>query len=302
MEVNSEIGANDTSTVATPTADALTPPVNDGFRNIDPSVDSVSDIDGIPAKEAVEKDAGTKAAEEKTAKEAQEKADLERFDKHPRFQELNQKVKDLQEQLKAAATPKEQADAKAAAENREEKALPYKDITQMSKEELLEWQEDDPVGYAANLQQQILHENREILKAEKAEAERKVQTEAQQTSIRKTFETYEKENPDFRKSWDAGEIQKVMDENPGIGAIGAHMKMTEKTRLEAAVAKAVKETEDRVIKNFQAKRDARVIGDGGTVRDTAGVPDELKNPDKYGGTTQVIAHRLSRLRQQAAGG
>ena len=44
------------------------------------------------------------AAEKKAAddKAAAEKAELERFDKHPRFQELHKQVKDLQEQLKAA--------------------------------------------------------------------------------------------------------------------------------------------------------------------------------------------------------
>lgn len=302
-------GANDTSAVAQTTADALTPPVNDGFNRIDPSVDNVSDIDGIPAKEVVEKTADeqaseAKAAEEKAAadKAEAEKAEMERFDKHPRFQELRQTIKDLQEQVKAATTPKEQADAKATAKDREEKALPYKDITQMSKEEILEWQEDDPVGYAANLQQQILHENREILKAEETEKARKAETEQHQTSIRKTFETYEKENPDFRELWDKGEIQKVMDQNPGIGAIGAHMKMSIDARIKDEVEKARKDEREKVIRNFQAKRDAKVIGDGGSIKGAGGIPEELKDTDKYGGKNSAMALRLSRMRQAAAGG
>jgi hypothetical protein len=271
-------------------------------------VECVSDVDH-PAKEAPVKTADEKAAEAKAAddkaaadKAAAEKADLERFDKHPRFQELRQTIKDLQEQVKAATTPKEQADAKATAAAREEKDLPYKDISVMSKEELLEWQEDDPVGYAANLQQQILHENREILKAEAAEKARKTEAETQQQTIRNTFETYEKDNPDFREKWDKGEIQKVMDENPGIGAIGAHLKMTLDTRLKDAVAKAVKETTEKVTKNFQAKRNAEVISDEGSVKDSGDTPDELKNPSKYGGVVAAGAARLARMRQQAAGG
>lgn len=304
-------GANDTSTVATTTADALTPPVNDGFRNIDPSVDNVSDIDGTPAKEGAEKSGDTpeaKAAAEKAAADkaaedaaAKEKADLDRFDKHPRFQELNQKVKDLQEKLQAALTPKEEAAAKATAKADEAKGLPYKDITTMSKEELLEWQEDDPVGYAANLYQQIHHESREALKREAEEAEQQKANAQRTETVKATYQKYEAENPDFREMWDSGKIKEFMDANPGHNAISAHMAMTSEARIKAAVEKAAKETEARVIANFKAKRNAEVISDGGTVKES-GIPDELKNPDKYGGTTQALAARLERMRQAAAGG
>lgn len=308
MEVETTTGANvaDAGPTGT-TADALTPPVNDGFKNINPSVDNVSDIDG-PAKGGETKDAEDsakateeKAAAEKAATDAKAKEDLDRFDKHPRFQELNQKVHDLTEKLQAALTPKQEAAAKATAKADEAKGLPYKDITTMSKEEVLEWQEDDPVGYAANLYQQIHHESREALKREAAEAEQQKATVQKTESIKATYQKYESENPDFRAKWDAGELQKFMDENPGHNAISAHMAMTSEARIRAAVEKATKETEARVIANFKAKRNAEVISDGGAVKE-GGIPDELKNPDKYGGTTQAIAARLERARAAAAGG
>ena len=290
-------GANATSvTLGTPaTADTLTPPVNDGFNRIDPSVDNVSDIDGIPAKggetktaEDLQKETDAKAAADKAAADK----DLERFDKHPRFKEMESKIADLTAKLAAKAT---------AEVIKEDKPLPYKDITQMKKEELLEWQEDDPVGYAANLYQQMLHETRETIKREQAE----VNTT---TSVKGTYEAYEKGNADFRAKWDSGELMAYMNAHPGHNAISAHQMLTAESRkgdlqkqIDAAVSKAVKETEERVKKNFQAKRNAEVIGDGGAIK-VEGLPDELKNPDKYGGVTATLASRLERSRQAAAGG
>ena len=297
-------GANETSvTLGTPaTADTLTPPVNDGFGRIDPTVDSVSDVDGAPVK-VVE----TKPAEVKTEAKPGEGAekDPDRFDKHPRFQELLKErdsfkleLENIKGQLKVL-TPQQKETVQA----REEKELPFKDITKLSKEQILEWQEDDPVGYAANLYQQMLHEARETLNREK-------ETESHKTTVKETYERYAKTNPDFMQLWNSGDIQKVMDSNPILfpNAISAHMAMKlhmskgmgEKATKEA-VEKAVKEAEERVTKNFQAKRNAAVIGDGGAVK-VDGISDELKNPDKYGGATSVGAMRLARLRQQAAGG
>jgi hypothetical protein len=274
----------------------LTPPVNDGFNKIDPAVDNVSDIDSsvkaAPLKIVAAKD-GEATDAEKAAKDAAEKADNERFDKHPRFQELMKERDTFKQELAAIKAQMEVLAPKAAA--KEEKVLPFKNITTMTKEQLLEWQEDDPVGYAANLYQQMLHETREAIKVEQAEAQRT-------NSLKGTYEKYQKDNPDFIGMWNSGELQKFMDENPGHNAISAHKELTEKARIDAAVAKAVKEATEKVQKDFQAKRNAEVISDGGTVKVVDGVPDELKNPDKYGGVTQTLAGRLARLRQAAMGG
>ena len=302
MAVETVEGANATSvTLGTPaTADTLTPPVNDGFNRIDPSVDNVSDIDG-PVKGGETKSAEDLAKE--TEAKAAEKADQARFDKHPRFQEL---IKERDTMKLELATMKGRLDVltpqqQAKVETREDKGLPYKDITQMKKEELLEWQEDDPVGYAANLYQQMLHETRETIKREQAEA-------STTTSIKGTYAAYEKENADFRAKWDSGELMAYMNAHPGHNAISAHQVLTAESRkgdlqkqIDAAVQKAVKDAEERVKKNFQAKRNAEVIGDGGSIK-TGEIPDELKHPDKYGGVTATLAARLSRLRQAAAGG
>jgi hypothetical protein len=285
-------GAN----VASEQADVLTPPVSDGFEKVDPSVESVSDIDG-PAKEEETKAADTvkvdaKATAEKTEKA--EKDDLDRLDKHPRFQELIKERDAFKQELAKIQGKLEVLTPARAAEPAKPEVLPYIDITTKTKEELLEWNEDDPKGYAANLYQQMRYEL-------KAEMEREARQQHQTTSVKTTFDTYAKNNPDFVEKWNSGEIRNFMTQNPGHNAISAHKELTEKTRMDTAVAKAVKDAEERVQKNFQAKRNAEVIRDGGAVR-TEGVPDELKNPEKYGGPVSVGAMRLERMRRQAAGG
>jgi len=300
MENGTADGANTASPAIT--ADALTSPVNDGFNRIDPTVDNVSDIDGPPVKAGSDQDAA-KAAEGKAAQdkaEADKGKDLEsRFDKHPRFKELETKIHTLTEQLAAAEgkisvlTPQNKADI----EKKDDDGLPYKDITAMSKEELLEWQEDDPKGYAANLYQQIYHE----VSANKQAEETRVQRE---NSVNETYSAFEKEHSDFREKWDSGELKMYMQEHPGHNAMSAYMALNKgntQAQIDAAVAKAVKEAEERVTKNFQAKRNAEVISDAGTTK-TDEVADELKNPQKYGGPVSVGALRLLRMRQASAGG
>jgi hypothetical protein len=96
-----------------------------------------------------------------------------------------------------------------------------------------------------------------------------------------------------------------MSEHPGHNAISAHMVLTKTkesvdldSKIKEAVAKAVKETEARVVKNFQAKRNATVL-DGGTAGGAPTEPDaELQNTKERGGITNVLASRLRSLRQR----
>ena len=311
MTEETVVGAN--TAPAAGAAGELTSPVNDGFNRIDPTVDSISDIDGdIPVKVEPTQPAEPAKAEAKKAEVIDD-----RFDKHPRFQELLRERDNFKLELEkikgqlSVLTPNQQQQAKADAAAAEAQKLPYKDITQMTKEELLEWQEDDPKGYAANLYQQMLHETMQTIQREQEAARQRYMQQQQQQGVKTSYENYAKANPDFMEKWNAGEIQRFMDAHGPLiapNAITAHalMQATEllmqaDERIKAEVAKAVKETEERVRRNFQAKRNAEVISDEGTVK-MDGVPDELKNPEKYGGATAVGAMRLARMRQQAATG
>lgn len=216
-----------------------------------------------------------------------------RYDKDPAWQRIIKERNDARAEiaaLKAKDAGSPTGAVKEAATVAAEGQLPYKDITKMSDEELREWQEDDPKGYAVNLFTQIQFETERVQEQRKSQADVNSQIEA-------TFTNYAKANPDFNTMWDSGEIEDFMSKNPGHNAISAHMAMTQESRIAAAVEKAAKEAEERVIKNFQAKRNATVLTDSPAHR--SGKDDiaaELKNTKQFGGKTAVMAERLARMR------
>jgi len=234
-------------------------------------------------------------------------AEEDRFDKHPRFQELiqgrkedSETIKNLSQQLETVMkiiggkTP----DAKEAA-TEDTPVIPYKDITGMTKEQLLEWQEDDPHGYAANLYAQMLHEARGQLKREQKETSTRTEQETRTESIKKTYLKYAEKNPDFNPMWKSGEIQKFMGENPGHNAISAHRELTLEKVLTAEREKVAKETEARVIKNFQAKKNAQVLDGGGGRTPSPNENPELVDTKQHGGLITALANRLKASRAAA---
>jgi len=259
----------------------------------DLSAANISTVDQSPAKPvADEKTVGAKGPE-------QGGDDSERYDKIPRFKEIiGERDKEREARIRAEAklealttTPAVPAKAEADEPATE---LPFKDITKMSPEEIREWMEEDPVGYEANRFAQFHYESKQLIQQE---AIKKATIEG----MDKTFSEYEKANPDFREMWDSGKIETYMKDHPGHNAISAHKELTESTRVkatvDAAVAKAIKETEARITKNFQAKRNAMVLTDGPGV--VPGItPDvSLQNTKQFGGITRVLADKLSQMRQ-----
>ncbi len=253
------------------------------------------DVKAEEEKVAVEKAEDEKAAEEKAAQAAQE--DETRFDKHPRFQELISSKNDLKAQLKTLQTRVDEG----LKPKEEEEDPGYKDISKMSEDDLREWIDSDPIAYTANIAKQI--------KAEvTAEVEGSFSQRSQENSVLKTFDDYAAKNETFDQMWDSGEIQTFINKNPGHNAISAHMALTSETtangaeaKIKDAVEKAIKETEERVIKNFKAKKGAQVIGSGPVTTGTAQgrVAQELKQPKKFGGINTVLAARLQERRQAA---
>lgn len=284
----------------------------EGINTVD--VDPVKDIagDAAPGQKA-EADAAAQAAADAAKdgetgddKDTGKKGQEGRFDKDPDWQRMKTErdeailkaaklegIIEASTQLKGGAQDAQGAPAPA---------VPYKDITKMSKEELLEWFEDDPIGYEANRFAQFQHEM-EIITAQKADSAKRTNT------IKETFDNYEKDNPDFKAKWETGEIKKFMETHPGHNAISAHMMMAQEStaaaeaeRTKAAVDTAVKANTEKLQADFKAKRNAGTIGDG-----TGGVGatppgDVLKDTKSQGGLVSAIAARLSARRQAAGGG
>jgi len=258
----------------------------------DASAAIVSTVDQSPVKPAADaKPVGANDPE-------QGGDDTERYDKIPRFKEIiGERDQEREARIRAEAKLEALTTKPAVPAGEAEKPsteLPFKDITKMSAEELREWMEEDPVGYEANRFAQFHYESKQLLEQE---AIKKATVEG----MDKTFSDYEKANPDFKKMWDSGELETYMKAHPGHNAISAHKELTEATRVKAAVddavAKAIKETEARITKNFQAKRNATVLTDGPGVAPGITPDASLQNTKQFGGFTRIMANKLSQMRQ-----
>jgi hypothetical protein len=121
--------------------------------------------------------------------------------------------------------------------------MDYKNMAEMTNDELDSWMYDEPKEFVENLKRQIQSETFagvDNMMAQKAES-KKQQTLKKAT--KKTYADYAKLNPDFNKMWESGEIRKFMDGHPGLNAIAAHSELTLPGKIKAAVKKATKDRE-----------------------------------------------------------
>ncbi len=274
-------------------------------------INTVSDGTDVPAKTAgkqedtTDKSLKTDGDAEPEKGTAKEQGSM-RFDQHPDWQRM---MRERDEARQEAQRIKEErirleAERDFLLEQRrqpaQEEPLPYKDTSRMSAEDLAEWMTTDPKGYHDNLVIQAREQaKREVRMALEQSEQRRLQ-ESREASIRRTYEKYEKENPDFKAMWDRGEIQVFLEANPGHNPISAHQMMTMEARVKAAAEKAAKEAAERTNKNWQAKRQAAVIGTGPSgVGNTADADNELQNTRERGGPVSVLVHRLQKLRAAA---
>lgn len=222
--------------------------------------------------------------------------DSARFDKHPRFVELNRRMKAAEEtnrqlldRIDALSKPSTtQADTSP-------KDLPYKDISAMTEEDLLDWQSEDPKGYIDNINKMVEYRIEQSQQALLEKSQQASQMKDYETRVELTYDSYSKENPDFEDMWNSGDLQRFMDENPGHTAISAHQQLTQDQRVQEAVKEALKKAES----DRRSTRKAGAVLGAGPGRSSSPAPgsdDELKQPSKYGGKTSVLAARLAKRR------
>lgn len=289
--------SEETQTISEDIADP-SPVINpdDLIATVDEPMPNVPSEETKKTDEEVKEEVDKAAAEveEKPAAQAQE--DESRFDKHPRFQELIQSKNDMKEELKTLRTQVSEGLKKEP-----EKDPGYKDVSKMTADEVREWMEEDPVAYTANIAKQI---RAEVTK----DVEGQFSQRSHEDKMLKTFDDYAAKNETFDQMWDSGEIQRFIDKNPGHNAISAHMALMSdgnakgvEIQIKDATEKAIKETEERMIKNFKAKKGAQVLSSGPTTTGTVQgkIAPELKDPKKFGGINTVLAARLRERRQAA---
>ena len=236
-------------------------------------------------------------------KDATSEGDETRFDKHPRWQEMLREREEAKKAVEQERIARAKLEGELEALKRQTQVekppvkADYKDITALTAEEIAEWQATDPKGFAANMYAQVKSEA--LMKMqEDFRAER--EQEKQRISIEKTYKEFEDKHKDFKPMWDSGEIVRFIEANPGHNPISAYHAMTYEARMQKAIeearAKAIKETEEKVNKNWMAKRQARVLGTGPSGPGADTEDKELKDVKSQGGLYNVLAKRLERLR------
>lgn len=217
----------------------------------------------------------------------------DRYDKDPAWQRIiRERDAALKEnaELKSKQAPEETKD--------------FIDLSTKTEEEIAEWMNDDPVGFAENQRKQIAHKVRQDLKAENQEKET-------QSKLDKTFSEYSSNNPDnddktgFVQMWESGKIQDFMEQNPGHTAISAHMTLTAETRsksIDKQISEAVAKEVAKIRTKLEKENKARVRTDGlgsGPAYTPGDEDDELKDTKSKGGLISVLANRSAKRARQA---
>lgn len=174
------------------------------------------------------------------------------------------------------------------------------DLLNMSNEEIEEKLTKDPKGFIKTLYSQL---RSDVKKEQKADRDEQAANDRQK-AINKSYKDYADKHPDFETMWKKGDIQKYMDENPGVHTpLSAHAMLTMDARIKEEVDKQVAEKTKEIEENLLAKKRAGTLGkdtpaahkesNAGASKDPA-----LNNTKSRGGLTSVLAERL-RLRRAA---
>lgn len=245
-----------------------------------------------PAGDGTGMDNGGKADDEENT----------RFDQHPRFQQLRKERDDerkARERLEAQMEILTKVvDAPPDVEGGKKDDLPYRDIGQMTEEELAEWQANDPKGFADNLAAKIKHD---LL----VDMQRQSEATSRRNATEQTYARFAEKNPDFRSRWETGEIKKFIERNPGHNPMSAYhdiisedREKSVQTRIDEAVAKAKTDTEKEVLARIKSKQKANVLGAGPAITP---VRDEdassLNDTKRHGGKVTVLANMLQSMRR-----
>lgn len=253
-----------------------------------------------------------KPVEEKDASEKDGKTETDKTDKvEDKTDDSETKKRDYHEDpawqriiRERDAALKENAELKLRQTPEDDGNKEFIDLSTKTEEEIAEWMNDDPAGFAENQRKAIKYEIMQDMKAEQREKET-------QSAIDKTFSEYSKRHPDnddntgFVQMWESGKIQEFMEKNPGHNAISAHIMLNEEhmsQSIEGRIKKGIEDGVARVKEKLLKENKARVRTDGldsGPSYTPGDEDDELKDTKKKGGLISVLAARSARRKAQS---
>jgi hypothetical protein len=260
-------------------------------------------------KETPQDDASkTRGQDEKKAGED------DRFDQHPRFQELIKDRNELRETVAELRGMVQTLQGQVTGQvggsqgGEKEEDLSFQDLSQLDDDGLVTLISEKPREFLGNLTRQLLAELGDRVEQRVLGAiDSKTTKQTEEQKIAETYREFEEKNPEFGKMWDSGDIKKFMDAHPGHNAISAYhaLKSTSQEsdiqkRIDEAVEKALKGQKSAASSDLKARHGAQVLGAGPAVASTTStIPPELKDPKKFGGSIRVLAQRsAARLAQR----
>ncbi len=263
-QATSSVAAAGNFDVMVPTIDEEAPTSAETLNTVEGDTEQKSETPETPEKEA-------EAEAEKP----------EPFHKHPRFQQITAKNKELETQLQEM---QKQLELLAKPESKAPDADPY----EARQKELQAKLDEGDIGMSewATENQKIMNERTE------AAIQQALSRQKHESEVNQIQQKFLQENADFIDLRDSGELQAMIDKNPVHDNLSAYFAL----KSEEAVAKAIKETEERVRKEFASKRNANSLSSNTAHVPTSGKDPALSNTKKYGGMTQVLANRLKALR------
>lgn len=275
------------------------------FSNPTPAKPDTASPDGGAKPEGQDAAADDQKPDAADSKESDASSDAAkqggRLDRDSRFQQVIQTNNHLKQQLKDLTDRHNQvlerldklATGQAGAPGAGDAAA--NKVFGMTEEELLDLQATNPAKYHQMVVDNITRQVSETVAKSVDSAQNQRDFDQQ---ISQTYEQYAKDHPDFEELWDSGEIRAFMDTYPGHNAISAHMAMTQANRVQAAVDKAVKTAQDKMLNDLRTKGRSALLGGGpsGQIDRQRAADQELQDSKKYGGKYAVLARRSAARR------
>lgn len=208
----------------------------------------------------------------------------DRFDKHPRFQQILSKVKAAEERAKEL-----ESRLNSLLEGKDKKVQnDGHDSSNLAGAEILDLLNENPNAFLARIKQEVKAELSAAM-----EKENKERTLNQ--ALDKTFKTFAKEHSDFDDLWEAGDLSAYMEEHPGHNAISAYYAVTAEARekeLAEKIEQAKELAKKEAIDLIKIKKTASSIpASPASQAARSPVAAELRSTKSSGGLVSVLARR-----------
>ena len=248
--------------------------------------------------EEVKAETEAKAEDVPETKPEETEEELDRFDKHPRFQELNKKAKDAEARAIKLEAQLELLNKQVG----ELKKVDAPKDDPLNDEELTQLFDENPAAALKKVMDLARQQAKDEVLGEL--------NEKQSFSVKeKLLKDFQEKNPDFIDLWNDGTLQQFVDANPIHNPMSAYLLHTMPAKIEAEVAKAVEAAKAEVkadyeakIKeieaNHKAKKEIKVITDSPeSPTSTNTSEDEIRNSKS--GTVNILTGIVQKMRQAA---